>query len=128
MKLLEAKGINKRFYSTCALSEVDFDLEEGEVLALAGENGAGKSTMMNVLLGIHRPDEGSMLLAGKPYAPKGPHDALQQGISMIHQELRLVPSMTVADNVWIGRVKNFSSGGLYFPARCVEANRKLFEE
>lgn len=71
MKLLEAKGINKRFYSTCALSEVDFDLEEGEVLALAGENGAGKSTMMNVLLGIHRPDEGSMLLAGKPYAPKG---------------------------------------------------------
>ncbi len=128
MKLLEAKGINKRFYSTCALSEVDFDLEEGEVLALAGENGAGKSTMMNVLLGIHRPDEGSMLLAGKPYAPKGPHDALQQGISMIHQELRLVPSMTVADNVWIGRVKNFSSGGLYFPERCVEATRKLFEE
>lgn len=47
---------------------------------------------------------------------------------MIHQELRLVPSMTVADNVWIGRVKNFSSGGLYFPERCVEATRKLFEE
>ncbi|HIV86569.1 MAG TPA: sugar ABC transporter ATP-binding protein [Candidatus Pygmaiobacter gallistercoris] len=128
MKLLQAKGICKRFYSTCALSNVDFDLEEGEVLALAGENGAGKSTMMNVLLGIHHPDEGTMTLAGEPYNPKGPHDALEKGISMIHQELRLVPSMTVADNVWIGRVKRFSSGGIYFPERCVEATKKLFEE
>ncbi len=128
MKLLQAKGIYKRFYSTCALSNVDFDLEEGEVLALAGENGAGKSTMMNVLLGIHQPDEGTMTLAGQPYQPKGPHDALEKGISMIHQELRLVPSMTVADNVWIGRVKRFSSGGLYFPERCVEETRKLFDE
>ena len=128
MKLLQAKGIYKRFYSTCALSNVDFDLEEGEVLALAGENGAGKSTMMNVLLGIHHPDEGTMTLAGEPYNPKGPHDALEKGISMIHQELRLVPSMTVADNVWIGRVKRFSSGGIYFPERCVEATKKLFEE
>ena len=84
--------------------------------------------MMNVLLGIHHPDEGTMTLAGEPYNPKGPHDALEKGISMIHQELRLVPSMTVADNVWIGRVKRFSSGGIYFPERCVEATKKLFEE
>lgn len=128
MKILEAKGINKNFYSTHALSNVDFDLEAGEVLALAGENGAGKSTLMNILLGIHKPTSGSMQLDGKPYTPKNPHDALQQGISMIHQELRLVPSMTVADNVWIGRVKEFSTGGLYFPERCVEATKKLFEE
>ena len=86
MKVLEVKDVSKSFYSTHALTRVNFDLEKGEVLALAGENGAGKSTMMNILLGSFTPDEGTMLLNGKTYEPKNPSDALQKGISMIHQE------------------------------------------
>ena len=128
MKLLEVEHVSKNFYSTHALTDVSFDLEEGEVLALAGENGAGKSTMMNILLGSFPPSSGSMKLGGKPYAPRNPSDALAQGISMIHQELCLVPSMTVADNVWIGRCERFSRGPIYEPRRCEEATQALFDE
>lgn len=127
MKVLEVKGVSKNFYSTHALTEVSFDLEKGEVLALAGENGAGKSTMMNILLGSFPPSKGSMTLNGEPYEPKNPSDALAKGISMIHQELCLVPSMTVADNVWIGRCSRFSKGGLYLPGLCEEETQKLFD-
>ena len=128
MKVFEAKKICKNFYRTHALTDVDFDLEEGEVMALAGENGAGKSTLMKCLLGIHEPTSGEMYLFGKKYEPKSPYDALMQGISMVHQELCLVPSMTVSDNVWIGRVKKFSKNGLYDPELAVAATRKLFDE
>ena len=106
--VLEVNHVSKNFYSTHALTEVSFDLREGEVLALAGENGAGKSTMMNILLGSFPPSSGDMKLDGKSDSPKSPSDALSKGISMIHQELCLVPSMTVAENVWIGRVNMFS--------------------
>lgn len=128
MKALEVSGISKNFYSTHALTDVSFDLEKGEVLALAGENGAGKSTMMNILLGSFPPSKGSMKLNGKPYEPKNPCDALKKGISMIHQELCLVPSMTVADNIWIGRCKEFSRGGIYLPSLCQERTQKLFDD
>lgn len=128
MKVFEAKKLCKNFYSTHALTDVYFDLEEGEVMALAGENGAGKSTLVKCLLGIHTPTSGEMTLFGKTYTPKSPYDALMQGISMVHQELCLVPSMTVADNVWIGRVKKFSPHGLYEPELAVEATRKLFDD
>ena len=128
MKILEVEHVSKNFYSTHALTDVSFDLEEGEVLALAGENGAGKSTMMNILLGSFPPTEGTMKLRGQPYVPKNPSDALSQGISMIHQELCLVPSMTVADNVWIGRCKRFSKGPVYMPKLCEEETQKLFDE
>lgn len=127
MKVLEVKGVSKNFYSTHALTEVSFDLEKGEVLALAGENGAGKSTMMNILLGSFPPSKGYMTLNGEPYEPKNPSDALAKGISMIHQELCLVPSMTVADNVWIGRCSRFSKGGIYLPRLCEEETQKLFD-
>lgn len=128
MKVFEANNICKNFYSTHALTDVHFDLEEGEVMALAGENGAGKSTLMKCLLGIHAPTSGEMTLFGKPYTPMSPYDALMQGISMVHQELCLVPSMTVADNVWIGRVKRFSPHGLYQPELAVKATEKLFDD
>lgn len=127
MKILEVNDVSKNFYSTQALSNVSFDLEEGEVLALAGENGAGKSTMMNILLGSFPPSKGSMKLNGAPYEPKNPSDALSKGISMIHQELCLVPSMSVAENVWIGRVKQFMSHGLYDYRKCEAATQKLFD-
>lgn len=128
MKVLEVFGVSKNFYSTHALTDVSFDLEKGEVLALAGENGAGKSTMMNILLGSFPPSKGSMKLCGEPYEPKNPCDALQKGISMIHQELCLVPSMTVSDNIWIGRCKQFSRGGIYIPALCHARTQKLFDD
>ena len=128
MKILEVNDVSKNFYSTHALSDVSFDLEKGEVLALAGENGAGKSTMMNILLGSFPPSKGSMKLNGEAYEPKNPSDALKQGISMIHQELCLVPSMSVADNVWIGRVRQFSNHGIYNPALCEEKTQELFND
>jgi inositol transport system ATP-binding protein len=126
MKLLEVNNISKDFYSTHALTDVSFYLNKGEVLALAGENGAGKSTMMNILLGSIPPTSGTLKLRGELYQPKNPSDALQHGISMIHQELCLVPSMTVADNVWIGRCNKFSRHGVYMPKLCEEATAKLF--
>ncbi len=128
MKILEVKGISKNFYQTHALTDVSFELNKGEVLALAGENGAGKTTMMNILLGSFPPTKGTMTLNGKPYEPKSPSDALQKGISMIHQELCLVPSMTVADNVWIGRCRQFAKGGIYMPSLCEERTQKLFDD
>ncbi len=126
MKILEVTNISKNFYSTHALTDVSWDLEKGEVLALAGENGAGKSTMMNILLGSFPPSKGEMKFNGNEYKPKNPSDALNQGISMIHQELCLVPSMSVAENVWIGRVKNFSKNGIYMPRLCEEKTQELF--
>ena len=126
MKILEVTNVSKNFYSTHALTDVSWDLEKGEVLALAGENGAGKSTMMNILLGSFPPSKGDMKLNGNEYKPKNPSDALNQGISMIHQELCLVPSMSVAENVWIGRVKNFSKNGIYIPRLCEEKTQELF--
>lgn len=128
MKAFEAIHICKNFFSTKALDNVSFDLEAGEVMALAGENGAGKSTLMKCLLGIHALSSGEMRLFGEPYAPKSPYDALMKGISMVHQELCLVPSMTVAENVWIGRVNQFKKAGLYSQDLAVEATRKLFQE
>ncbi|MBR0385848.1 MAG: sugar ABC transporter ATP-binding protein, partial [Erysipelotrichaceae bacterium] len=85
-------------------------------------------TMMNILLGSIAPSKGSMKLYGEEYKPKNPSDALKQGISMIHQELCLVPSMSVAENVWIGRVKEFSRNGIYMPSLCEARTQKLFDD
>ncbi|MEX2559133.1 MAG: ATP-binding cassette domain-containing protein, partial [Pirellulales bacterium] len=92
-------GIRKRFGATRALSGVDLQVRGGEVLAVIGENGAGKSTLMKVLSGAHPPDSGRMELAGRPFAPSGPHDARVAGVAMIYQELNLAPDLSVEDNV-----------------------------
>ena len=101
--LLDMTGISKRFGATQALADVSLSVPAGRVLALIGENGAGKSTLMKVLSGAHGPDSGSMLLAGKPYAPTGPHDARRAGVSMIYQELNLAPDLSVEDNIMLGQ-------------------------
>jgi ABC-type sugar transport system ATPase subunit len=103
MPLLSMQGISKRFGATIALSDVSLDVAGGEVLALIGENGAGKSTLMKVLSGAHRPDAGKMTLAGRPYAPGGPHQARVAGVAMIYQELNLAPDLSVEDNIMLGR-------------------------
>jgi ribose transport system ATP-binding protein len=97
------KGICKSFGPTRALQDVELEVYPGQVLALIGENGAGKSTLMKVLSGAHGPDSGTMRLAGKPYAPSGPHDARTAGVGMIYQELNLADDLSVEDNIMLGR-------------------------
>src|SRR5258707_12815120 len=97
--LLELRGITKRFPGVVANDHVDFDLRKGEVHALLGENGAGKSTLMNILYGLYTPDEGEILLNGKPISINSPHEAIAAGIGMVHQHFMLIPVMTVAENI-----------------------------
>src|SRR5436305_3584947 len=97
--VLELRGITKQFPGVLANDHVDFDLRRGEVHALLGENGAGKSTLMNILYGLYRPDEGEILLNGKPAEFSSPHGAIAAGIGMVHQHFMLIPVMTVAENI-----------------------------
>ena len=97
--VLELRGITKRFPGIVANDHVDFDLRKGEVHALLGENGAGKSTLMNVLYGLYHPDEGEILINGKPAELGSPKAAIENGIGMVHQHFMLIPVMTVAENI-----------------------------
>jgi simple sugar transport system ATP-binding protein len=99
---LEMRGITKRFPGVLANDRVNFDVQAGEVHALLGENGAGKSTLMKILYGLYHPDEGEILLNGKPVRISSPTDSINLGIGMIHQHFMLVPSLTVAENVALG--------------------------
>jgi len=101
--LLQMRGISKRFGATQALGNVDLEVHAGEVLALIGENGAGKSTLMKVLSGALAADAGQMELAGRPFAPHGPHQARLAGVAMIYQELNLAPDLSVEDNIMLGQ-------------------------
>src|ERR1700704_2058559 len=101
--LLEVSNVRKAFPGVLALDDVSFRLKRGRVHALMGENGAGKSTLMKIIAGIYTPDSGSFKLKGQEIVLKGPLDALNNGIAMIHQELNLMPYMTVAENIWIRR-------------------------
>src|ERR671936_1456456 len=97
--VVSMRGIVKRFPGVLANDHVDFDLRPGEVHALLGENGAGKSTLMNILYGLYHPDEGEVLLNGKPVTIDSPHAAIAAGIGMVHQHFMLIPVMTVAENI-----------------------------
>ena len=101
--LLEMKNICKSFPGVKALQHVDFKLKAGEIHALLGENGAGKSTLIKVLGGIYHPEEGQIFIDGKEVAITDVNSARDHGISIIHQELVLVPYMTVAENIFLGR-------------------------
>jgi ribose transport system ATP-binding protein len=100
---LVVRGVSKRFGATQALDHIDLDVQPGEVVALLGENGAGKSTLSNIIAGTFAPDTGEMTWRGQPYSPAAPGDAIAAGIGMIHQELRLLPDLSVAENVFVGR-------------------------
>jgi simple sugar transport system ATP-binding protein len=99
---LELRGITKRFGALVANDHIDLTVEPGQIHALLGENGAGKTTLMNVLYGLTRPDDGEILIDGRPVVFPGPPDAIAAGIGMVHQHFMLVPVFTVAENVTLG--------------------------
>jgi ribose transport system ATP-binding protein len=101
--LLELRSISKRFGGLQALQDVGFDLYEGETHALVGENGAGKSTLMRILSGVYTEYEGEYVFDGKAVRFNSPADAQNRGIAMIHQELSVMPELSVAENVFLGR-------------------------
>jgi len=103
MELLKLEGICKSFGATAALAGADLVVNRGSVHALLGENGAGKSTLMNVVAGVVQPDSGRLQWKGVPARFRTPLDATRAGIKMIHQELSLVPQMTIAENIFLGQ-------------------------
>ena len=100
--ILELRHITKRFPGVLANDRVSLTLEPGEIHALLGENGAGKSTLMNILYGLYQPDEGEVIVRGKPVEITSPDDAIRAGIGMVHQHFMLVPVFTVTENVMLG--------------------------
>ncbi|HEX2100433.1 MAG TPA: sugar ABC transporter ATP-binding protein [Candidatus Synoicihabitans sp.] len=102
-ELLQLRGIGKRFPGVVALDGVDFTVRAGEIHALLGENGAGKSTLIKVLTGVHPADSGTITLEGRAIRPEAPKDAERAGISTVYQEVNLVPSLSIAENIALGR-------------------------
>lgn len=125
--ILEMEGIVKKFPGVKALDGVNLKIKQGEVHALLGENGAGKSTLMNVLLGIITKDEGTIRFLDQEVSFKNPHAALEAGISMIHQEISLIPSMDVAENIWVGRERLFTNMGLIGYKKRQKETQKILE-
>jgi ribose transport system ATP-binding protein len=101
--LIQMQEITKRFLGVQALDQVDFEVYPGEIVGLLGENGAGKSTLIKILSGVYQPDAGTILLHGQPVSISSPHAAQQLGIITIHQELALVPYLSVAENIFLNR-------------------------
>ena len=101
--VMEARGLVKRYGHVTALDGVDFELLPGEILAVIGDNGAGKSSLIKALSGALVPDEGEMFLDGKPVKFHNPVDARRQGIETVYQDLAVAPAMTIAENLFLGR-------------------------
>ena len=101
--VLSIRGMSKSFGRNRVLDHINLDVKRGTVMGLMGENGAGKTTLMRVLYGMYTHHEGTMLINGEKVAFSSPKDAIAKGIGMVHQHFSLVPSMTVAENVVIGR-------------------------
>jgi ribose transport system ATP-binding protein len=120
--LVEMRGITMTFPGVIALDNVSFESRAGEVHAVVGENGAGKSTLMKILVGVYQPDQGEILLAGESVRISSPHDAQRLGISIIYQELNLLPDLNVAENVFLGREPRGPLGVV--DARALEAQAK----
>jgi ABC-type sugar transport system ATPase subunit len=106
--LFELKGVSKDFRGVPAIQDIDFSVSPGEIHAILGENGAGKSTLMKILAGVYQPSAGELRLDGSPVTLSSPSDALARGVAMVFQETNLVPSMTVAQNIYLGDEKMFN--------------------
>lgn len=124
---VEMRSISKGFNGVTVLNEVDFEVRAGEVHALAGGNGAGKSTLMKILQGVYQTDSGSILVGGKPVEITSIQDAKAAGIGMVFQEFSLVPSLTVAQNIFLG-VEPQGRSGLIDDREAVRRAREVFTE
>ncbi len=101
--VMEARGLVKRYGQVVALDGTDLELRAGEIMAVIGDNGAGKSSLIKALSGATIPDEGEILLDGKPIHFKSPMDARREGIETVYQDLAAAPAMTIAENLFLGR-------------------------
>ncbi len=128
--VLEMHNISKAFPGVKALDDVTLEVKRGSVHALMGENGAGKSTLMKCLFGIYHADGGEILLDGKPVNFNNTRQALDNGISMIHQELHPIPHRSVMENIWLGRypVRNFILAKIIDKKKMYEDTKALFED
>src|SRR5215471_7433681 len=122
--LLRMEHITKRFPGVLALDDVSLEILPGETHGLLGENGAGKSTLLKILSGAYQPDAGTITLGGKPLEAKTPLDAQKQGIITIYQEFNLIPTMTVAENMFLGREPG-PSAFISWPRMRAETKRML---
>ncbi len=116
--LLCLRGVRKSFGPTQVLHGIDLDIHAGEVVALLGENGAGKSTLSNIMAGGIPPSSGDMTWMGSTYTPASPREAIDTGVGLIHQELRLLEHLSIAENVFVGR----------WPKRAGFVNRRMMEQ
>ena len=125
--ILRTEKLRKSYPGTLALADVSLDFRKGEVHALVGENGAGKSTLIKALAGALVPDSGSIIVGGASHASLGSAQSIALGISVIYQELMLVPSLSVAENIFLGRSPN-GRLGLFSPGSMRKAAAKLLDE
>ena len=119
--VLEIRHVSKSFPGVKALDDVSFAVNKGEVVGLIGENGAGKSTLLKVLNGIYQPDSGSVLVDGRELKVHSPRQAFDSGIAMVFQEQSILPTLTVAENIFLGREEEFLRFGLISKARMMAA-------
>jgi len=123
--ILEMKGIHKHFASTIALNGVDLTVYPGEIRGLIGENGSGKSTISSIAAGMQKADQGEMVFRGQPWAPASMVEALEHGFGMIVQEQGTVPGISIAENIFLGDIDQFSKGPFVDHKAMLAAARKV---
>ncbi|MFZ5673582.1 MAG: sugar ABC transporter ATP-binding protein [Pseudomonadota bacterium] len=123
LPILAMRGVSKSFPGVVALENVDLEVAPGEVLGLVGENGAGKSTLIKILSGAHHADQGDIIIAGEKIERPTPLDMIERGIAVIYQEIMLAPHLSVAENMWVGRMPKTRAGLIDWP----EARRASLE-
>lgn len=124
--VFEARQLVKRYGHVTALDGVDFELRQGEILAVIGDNGAGKSSLIKALSGAVVPDSGQIFLDGQPVNFRSPIDARRQGIETVYQDLAVAPAMTIAENLFLGR-ELYRGGALGRMLRLIDKKRMLHE-
>jgi simple sugar transport system ATP-binding protein len=125
--IVEMKGIEKHFGPVIALNGVSFDVRPGECHCLLGDNGAGKSTFIKTMSGVHKPTRGEILFEGRPMSFDSPRDAMEAGIATVYQDLAMIPLMSVTRNFWMGREPTKSVGPIRF-IDFQKANSTTMEE
>ena len=120
--LLRMRHIRKSFPGVLVLDDVDFSVRYGEVHALMGENGAGKSTLIKILTGIYTSDSGTIEIDGKEVSIRSKHDAAKAGISVIYQELSLIPTLSVMQNIFLGQ--EMTRGSILLDKKAMRAGRR----